>query len=172
MRWAILTKLPVALSGEMALNSTGSPNTLHLAVEGLAVERVYSEGDRLANAYFGQLGLFEVGNHPVLRRNQRGQMGSGMTRQDAPRSAPAGRRWGDNLGILVDLRQLKRRFGAGHVGLQRIAIDDGRFTVTARHLQRRFACSISAAPCAALARAESRSRIDSEPSAVNCWMRF
>lgn len=77
----------------------------------------------------------------MLRRNQRGQMGSGAdigakTHRDLPQLAAGG---GDNLGILqVDLRQLKRRFGAGHVGLQRIAIDDGRFTVLARHLQRRF----------------------------------
>ncbi|MDF7746144.1 hypothetical protein PUR46_28665, partial [Klebsiella pneumoniae] len=35
-------------------------DTLHLAVEGLAVERVYGEGDRLANAYFGQLGQISV----------------------------------------------------------------------------------------------------------------
>ena len=42
MRWAILTKLPVALSAEMALNSHPGRrgDTLHLAVEGLAVERL------------------------------------------------------------------------------------------------------------------------------------
>ncbi len=58
MRWAILTKLPVALSGDGAeLHPGRRGDTLHLAVEGLAVERVYGEGDRLANAYFGQLGL-------------------------------------------------------------------------------------------------------------------
>ncbi len=68
-------------------------------------------------------------------------MGSGAdvgakTYRDLPQLAAGG---GDDLRILqVDLRQLEGGFGAGHVGFQRIAIDDGRFTVLARHLQRRF----------------------------------
>jgi hypothetical protein len=44
--------------------------------------------------------------------------------------------------------------------------------ILARHLQRRFRLLNIRGPCAALARAESRSRIDSEPSAVNSCTRF
>ena len=46
-----------------------------------------------------------------------------------------GRR-GDNPRILqVDFGKLQRRFGAGHIGLQRIAIDDSGLQILARHLQ-------------------------------------
>ena len=90
-------------------------------MEGLAVERVNGEGNRLADTHIGQLGLFQVGDHPVLRRHQRGQMGSGAdvsakTHRNLPQLAAGG---GDDLRILqVDLRQLEGGFGAGHVGLQ------------------------------------------------------
>ena len=45
----------------------------------------------------------------------------------------------DNPGVLqVDLRQLQRRFCAGDVGEQRIAVNDGGLQILARHFQRRF----------------------------------
>lgn len=107
-------------------------DTLHLAMETFTAKHVDGEDDRLVDTYLGKLGLFQTGDYPVLRRDQRGQMGSDIdvgakTRRDLPQLT-VGR--GDDLHTLqVDLCQLEGGFGTSHIGFQRVATDDDRFTV-------------------------------------------
>lgn len=122
IRWAILTKLPVALSGEMALNSTPvAEDALDDAAELLAAERIDAKGGGLANTNVRQLGLFHIGDHPVLRRHQRRQVGTGADVGAEPDGnlPQLSVGWRNDPRVLqIDIRQLQRGPGAGNVGLR------------------------------------------------------
>ncbi|VTN08580.1 Uncharacterised protein [Raoultella terrigena] len=143
IRWAILTKLPVALSGEMALNSTPVAGEmlwttpLNFSPLSASTLKVAAWPIRM----WRQLGLFHIGDHPVLRRHQRRQVGTGADVGAEPDGnlPQLSVGWRNDPRVLqIDIRQLQRGPGAGNVGLQGVAVDDGGLQILTRHFQRGF----------------------------------
>ena len=94
MRWTILVKLPVALSGGSRANSSplagARLSTWPFKLD--AGEAVDLDLDRLAGAHVGELGLLEVGDDvDRVQRHHRHQLGPGLHVLADPQRACADR---------------------------------------------------------------------------------